>query len=150
MLSDNARRMGPLRDKLQWVELWLKRRHMSSKLSRRVRAYYTEIWANHKGKAAFVSVSGSLLWRGLSPTTGSSLCMWANQRTSRPTCTAVLLLAWLQQHSTLSKVKLRPVCLQQKLPEFDHRRKHLSCTKNFRLFPVVAACPVWSVQYSVA
>lgn len=49
MLSDNARRMGPLRDKLQWVELWLKRRHLSSKLSRRVRAYYTEIWANHKG-----------------------------------------------------------------------------------------------------
>lgn len=48
MLSDNARRMGPLRDKLQWVELWLKRRHLSSKLSRRVRAYYTEIWANHK------------------------------------------------------------------------------------------------------
>ena len=52
MLSDNARRMGPLRDKLQWVELWLKRRHLSSKLSRRVRAYYTEVWANHKGKTA--------------------------------------------------------------------------------------------------
>lgn len=50
MLSDNARRMGPLRDKLQWVELWLKRRHLSSTLSRRVRAYYTEIWANHKGQ----------------------------------------------------------------------------------------------------
>ena len=61
MLSDNARRMGPLRDKLQWVELWLKRRHLSSKLSRRVRAYYTEIWANHKGEAAFFLLPGSLL-----------------------------------------------------------------------------------------
>lgn len=50
MLSDNARRMGPLRDKLQWVELWLKRRHLSDRLGRQVRAYYTEIWANHKGQ----------------------------------------------------------------------------------------------------
>ena len=52
MLSDNARRMGPLRDKLQWVELWLKRRHLSDRLGRQVRAYYTEIWANHKGDLA--------------------------------------------------------------------------------------------------
>ena len=50
MLSDNARRMGPLREKLQWVELWMHRRHLSEKLGRRVRAYYTEIWSNHKGK----------------------------------------------------------------------------------------------------
>lgn len=50
MLSDNARRMGPLRDKLQWVELWMHRRHLSEKLGRRVRAYYTEIWSNHKGQ----------------------------------------------------------------------------------------------------
>lgn len=50
MLSDNARRMGPLREKLQWVELWMHRRHLSDKLARRVRAYYTEIWANHKGQ----------------------------------------------------------------------------------------------------
>ena len=49
MLSDNARQMGPLREKLQWVELWLKRRHLSERLGRRVRAYYTEIWAHHKG-----------------------------------------------------------------------------------------------------
>ena len=49
MLSDNARRMGPLREKLQWVELWMHRRHLSERLGRRVRAYYTEIWSNHKG-----------------------------------------------------------------------------------------------------
>ena len=51
MLSDNARTMGPLRQKLQYVEVWLRRRHLSDKLARRVRAYYTEIWAAHRGGA---------------------------------------------------------------------------------------------------
>ena len=50
MLSDNARTMGPLRQKLQYVEVWLHRRHLSDRLARRIRAYYTEIWAAHKGQ----------------------------------------------------------------------------------------------------
>ena len=50
MLSDNARTMGPLRQKLQYVEVWLHRRHLSDRLARCIRAYYTEIWAAHKGQ----------------------------------------------------------------------------------------------------
>ena len=49
MLSDNARTMGPLRQKLQYVDVWLRRRHLSDRLARRVRAYYTEIWVDHQG-----------------------------------------------------------------------------------------------------
>ncbi|KAL3135938.1 hypothetical protein ABBQ32_006983 [Trebouxia sp. C0010 RCD-2024] len=48
MLSDNARTMGPLRQKLQYVDVWLRRRHLSDRLARRVRAYYTEIWVDHE------------------------------------------------------------------------------------------------------
>ena len=56
MLSDNARTMGPLRTKLQYVEVWLHRRHLSDRLARCVRAYYTEIWAAHRGSLCLLSL----------------------------------------------------------------------------------------------
>lgn len=61
MLSDNARQMGPLREKLQWVEVWLNRRHLSDQLGRRVRAYYTEIWAHHKGQPLSLALALALM-----------------------------------------------------------------------------------------
>lgn len=61
MLSDNARTMGPLRQKLQYVEVWLHRRHLSDRLARRIRAYYTEIWAAHKGQLTITCACSLLL-----------------------------------------------------------------------------------------
>ena len=76
MLSDNARQMGPLRDKLQWVEVWLRRRNLSEQLGRRVRAYYTEIWAHNKGHLCFCCF-GLHLARGPSPLPfGLALALW--------------------------------------------------------------------------
>ena len=62
MLSDNARTMGPLRQKLQYVEVWLHRRHLSDRLGRRIRAYYTEIWAAHKGQLTPTCACNLFLW----------------------------------------------------------------------------------------
>lgn len=61
MLSDNARTMGPLRQKLQYVDVWLRRRHLSDRLARRVRAYYTEIWVDHEGLPSLLLLQHALV-----------------------------------------------------------------------------------------
>lgn len=65
MLSDNARTMGPLRQKLQYVDVWLRRRQLSDRLARRVRAYYTEIWVDHQGGVFLLQLRDLGVCRGV-------------------------------------------------------------------------------------
>ena len=48
-LSKEASKLGKLRKKLQSVELWTRRRHVSLRLRRRIRSYYAEVWVRHNG-----------------------------------------------------------------------------------------------------
>ena len=48
-LSSEARKAGMLRGKLEQVELWTRRRHLSQTLTQRIRAYYAEVWLQYAG-----------------------------------------------------------------------------------------------------
>lgn len=48
-LSTEARRAGKLREKLEKVEVWTQQRRIPSTLTRRIRAYYAEIWLDYVG-----------------------------------------------------------------------------------------------------
>ncbi len=48
-LSTEARRAGVLREKLEKVEVWTQQRRIPSALTRRIRAYYAEIWLDYAG-----------------------------------------------------------------------------------------------------
>jgi hypothetical protein len=48
-LSTEARRAGKLREKLEKVEVWTQQRRIPSSLTRRIRAYYAEIWLDYVG-----------------------------------------------------------------------------------------------------
>jgi len=48
-LSKEASKLGKLRKKLQAVEVWTRRRHVSVKLRRRIRSYYAEVWVRYEG-----------------------------------------------------------------------------------------------------
>ena len=48
-LSTEARRAGVLREKLEKVEVWTQQRRIPSSLTRRIRAYYAEIWLDYAG-----------------------------------------------------------------------------------------------------
>lgn len=48
-LSTEARRAGQLRGKLEKVEVWTQQRRIPSNLTRRIRAYYAEIWLDYAG-----------------------------------------------------------------------------------------------------
>lgn len=77
MLSDNARTMGPLRQKLQYVDVWLRRRHLSDRLARRVRAYYTEIWVDHEGVFSLLLLqhNNTMIYRCSSQCQAPSRCV---------------------------------------------------------------------------
>lgn len=49
-LSTEARRAGKLREKLEKVEVWTQQRRIPSALTRRIRAYYAEIWLDFAGE----------------------------------------------------------------------------------------------------
>ena len=49
-LSTEARRAGKLREKLEKVEVWTQQRRIPSSLTRRIRAYYAEIWLDYAGE----------------------------------------------------------------------------------------------------
>lgn len=51
-LSTEARRAGKLREKLEKVEVWTQQRRIPSSLTRRIRAYYAEIWLDYAGARA--------------------------------------------------------------------------------------------------
>ena len=51
-LSTEARRAGKLREKLEKVEVWTQQRRIPSSLTRRIRAYYAEIWLDYAGERA--------------------------------------------------------------------------------------------------
>ena len=51
-LSTEARRAGKLREKLEKVEVWTQQRRIPSSLTRRIRAYYAEIWLDYAGDRA--------------------------------------------------------------------------------------------------
>ena len=48
-LSVEARRAGKLRKKLARVEMWLRDRRISQTITRRIRAYYAEVWLPYNG-----------------------------------------------------------------------------------------------------
>lgn len=50
-LSVEARRAGKLRKKLARVETWLRERRISQTITRRIRAYYAEVWLPYTGRA---------------------------------------------------------------------------------------------------
>ena len=60
-LSTEARRAGTLREKLEKVEVWTQQRRIPSSLTRRIRAYYAEIWLDYAGAPrAAVALSGHM------------------------------------------------------------------------------------------
>lgn len=48
-LSVEARRAGKLRKKLARVEMWTGQRRISQTITRRIRAYYAEVWLPYTG-----------------------------------------------------------------------------------------------------
>lgn len=54
-LSTEARRAGTLREKLEKVEVWTQQRRIPSSLTRRIRAYYAEIWLDYAGAPSTAS-----------------------------------------------------------------------------------------------
>ena len=57
-LSKEASKLGKLRKKLQAVELWTRRRHVSLRLRRRIRSYYAEVWVRHNGAHQALQIPG--------------------------------------------------------------------------------------------
>lgn len=48
-VNSDARRVAKLRTKMQAVEVWNQRRHLSMQLRKAIRTYFAEVWLDHQG-----------------------------------------------------------------------------------------------------
>ena len=51
--------MAILRNKLQTVQIWMRRRQLSAPLCSKIRTYYAEVWVDHQGEPVLVSAFSS-------------------------------------------------------------------------------------------